>query len=144
MKIQIRPLTSDDYYSLIALWEKSGLNFQPRGRDSRVAMTRQMSRIPDFFIGAFDRGKLIGSVIATSDGRKGWINRLAVDPAYRRKGVGKLLVKKAEDILTKSGVEVFAVLVEGENVASFRLFESLGYTSLPEIHYYRRKVNEDA
>jgi hypothetical protein len=37
-----------------------------------------MKENPDFFIGAFENGKLIGAVTANSDGQKGWINRLAL------------------------------------------------------------------
>ena len=54
---------------------------------------------PGGFIGAFADGKLVGIVVATHDGRKGWINRLAVHPDYRRRGIAKKLIEEAEEYL---------------------------------------------
>ena len=99
---EIRNLSIEDYDSIIKLWERAGLPCKPKGRDSRLMMEKQMAAFPDLFIGAFYRGKLVGIVIGSCDGRmKGWVNRLAVDPEYRGKGLGQRLVSKVEKALEK-------------------------------------------
>ncbi|HEY5620566.1 MAG TPA: GNAT family N-acetyltransferase, partial [Candidatus Bathyarchaeia archaeon] len=112
MKLETRVLGLKDYDALLSLWNKAGLSHRPEGRDSRSSIIAQMRRDKGLFLGAFWENRLVGSVIASYDGRKGWINRLAVDPEERRKGVAKTLVETAESVLRDRGSLIIAVLVE--------------------------------
>lgn len=141
--MEIRRLTSNDYQNLVHLWLKAGLPFKPKGRDSPESIARQMKANPDFFIGAFENGELIGAVIASSDTRKGWINRLAVDPDYRRKGVAKTLIAEAEKALRQRGIKIFCALIEDSNVASKELFKKCGYVEHRDIIYFSKRDSED-
>jgi ribosomal protein S18 acetylase RimI-like enzyme len=85
-------------------------------------------------------GRLVGVVLGTSDGRKGWINRLAVDAMCRRRGIGRRLVLEAERRLAAAGMKIFACLIEDENTMSMKVFESLGYAKHPEIVYFARRT----
>ena len=40
------------------------------------------------FFGLLEQSKLIGVCIANWDGRRGWINRLAIDPDFRGRQTG--------------------------------------------------------
>ena len=83
----LRRLTINDYDAIIALWQRSGLtSIRPTGRDSREAFAKQIVG-GQIAIGLEEADRLIGVVIATHDTRKGWINRLAIDPDYRRRRV---------------------------------------------------------
>jgi len=139
MKYQIRKLTIDDYDSLLALWDKCALPYRPRGRDTREAIAREMKRDETGFLGMFDGRRMIGFVLATSDGRKGWINRLAVDPDYQRQGLGTYLINESEQFLYKLGLKVIAILIEGDNVASYETFKKAGYVPHPDIAYYSKR-----
>jgi len=132
-----------DYDLIVKLWEDSGLESRPRGRDSKKAIEAQMKANPEYFIGAFEGTKLIGAVIASDDGRKGWINRLAVDPEHRRQGVAQALVAEAEKVLRKNGIRIFTALTMDHNSASKSLFRKLGYRELDEVKYFSKKENED-
>lgn len=118
--------------------------FRPRGRDSRKAIEAQMKEDPDFFLGVFEHSRLIGTVIASSDGRKGWIKRLAVDPEHRRKGIATALIAEAEKTFRKRGVRVFCVLVKNSNESSKNLFMKLGYEELKDIRYFSKSDSEEA
>ena len=87
LDVKIRTLTVNDYDKMVKLWEDSGLESRPKGRDSKKAIEAQMKANPEYFIGAFEGLRLIGTVIASDDGRKGWVNHLAVDPEHRRLGI---------------------------------------------------------
>jgi len=141
--MEIRRLRVDDYPELVHLWLKAGLPFKPKGRDSPEAIARQMEINPDFFIGAFENGKLVGAVIASSDVRKGWINRLAVDPDYRRRGVAKTLIAEAEKALRKKGLRIFCALIEESNVASRELFKKCGYVEHRDIIYFSKRDSDE-
>jgi ribosomal protein S18 acetylase RimI-like enzyme len=113
---------------------------EPRthGRDSRTAIRSQLRIARNRYLGAFDGGRLVGAVLGTQDGRKGWINRLAVHPDYRRRRLASRLVRTCERGLREQGIRMFAALIEPENSASEAVFRALGYEVLP-ILYARRK-----
>ena len=101
-----------DYEGILELWLRSGLPFKQKGRDSKTMMERHMTAFPELFIGAFKATKLVGVVIGSYDGRmKGWINRLAVDPTFRREGIGSKLIHELEKTLRKLCTEIFFALV---------------------------------
>ena len=140
----LRTLTMNDYTAMIKLWETAGLPFKPRGRDGREAIARQMRENPDFFIGVFDEnGKLLGVVVLSCDGRKGWINRLAVHPEYRRRGVAKTLIAEGEKVLRKRGMLIFCALIEDYNEVSKSLFRKCGYVEHRDIIYFSKRDSEE-
>lgn len=143
MGMTFRKFRLEDYDRVMELWQLCGLPLKPRGRDSREEISRQLEKPQVIFLVAEAEDRIVGTVLATHDGRKGWINRLAVDPAYRRKGLAQMLVRLAEEELEKAGLKMFAALIEKDNQASIRLFEKLGYEFHPEIKYFTRKKSSD-
>jgi len=141
--MEIRPLTFEAYDSIIVIWQRADLSFRIEGRDSRKMMRREFENNPDLIIGAFEKGELVGVIIGTDDGRKGWINRLAVEPNFRRKGVAKELISALEEALKKRGRRIFCTLVEDWNKASLSLFKNAGYLKHEDIFYLSKRENED-
>jgi N-acetylglutamate synthase len=140
----LRHLTSDDHAAILALWQRAGLNsIRPEGRDSRPEFDRQLAG-GQIAIGLEENGRLIGVVLATNDTRKGWINRLAIDPDYRRQGYGEQLVRAAEEALRAAGMKLIAAFIEEGNAASLTLFEKLGYAAHPTIVYVSKRDSIDA
>jgi ribosomal protein S18 acetylase RimI-like enzyme len=142
--IEIRLLSPDYYDHLISLWEKAGLSYRPKGRDSREEISRQMKENPDFFLGAFLEGELVGCIIATFDGRKGWINRLTVLPEHRRQGIAQVLITGAEDALRKRGAEVIGILIYEDNVPSLNLFQRMGYLIGEDLVYLSKRDRRES
>lgn len=143
-EITFRKLNPEDYDQIIGLWEEANLPYKPKGRDSREAIKRQMEADPELFLGAFHGERLVGTVIGSYDFRmKGWINRLAVHPAYRGIGIAKKLVAEMERILKGKGVLVIAALIEMPNPASLSLFKKLGYTVHNNIVYVTKRESSE-
>ena len=82
-------------------------------------------------------------MVGSYDGRKGWINRLAIDPDHRRQGIGQLLIARIEKSLTEKGARIIAALVEASNLKSISLFEKLGYVADNGILYLSKRESED-
>jgi ribosomal protein S18 acetylase RimI-like enzyme len=139
--LEIRVFRIEDYDRVMAIWASGHLPLKPQGRDSRENIARQIGLLNVRFLVAEDGegGQIIGTVLATHDGRKGWINRLAVDPVVRRKGIGARLVRAAEDWLGSQGMDILACLIEEDNAVSMAVFEKLGYMKHPEIIYFAKR-----
>jgi ribosomal protein S18 acetylase RimI-like enzyme len=139
-----RRLKTSEIPAMMGLWKKSGLPIREKTRDSPKALRAEMKASPQNFIGAFDGKELIGLVLATSDGRKGWINRLAVEPSHRHKGIALRLIQEAEEELVSRGIHLFSGLIEKGNEASFALFAKAGYEITEDVIYVRKELVEDA
>ncbi|MBU8932901.1 MAG: GNAT family N-acetyltransferase [candidate division Zixibacteria bacterium] len=139
----IRELTIDDYDDLIRVWGDAGLPFRPFGRDSRERIEIEMARKDTTFIGLFEDDRLIALGLATFDGRKGWINRVAVDPDHRHRGLASKIITECEDFLEGLGVEIMACLIEEYNTPSMALFRKHGYLYGEDIHYFSKRKSED-
>jgi len=137
--MDIRELRPEDYDALITLWEAAGLPYRPKGRDSREAIQRQLNQPTAIYLVAELNGKIVGSALGTHDGRKGWINRVAVHPDYRHRGIARRLVEAVEQRFRELGIGIFAALIEDWNKTSMEVFERLGYQRHQDIYYYSKR-----
>jgi len=139
--LKIRGFRIEDYDRVMELWAEGGLPLKPQGRDGRDQIARQIEMPNVLFLVAEEGkgGRVVGTVLATHDGRKGWINRLAVDAALRKRGIGALLVREAEGWLESRGMDILACLIEDDNAVSMAVFEKLGYKKHPEIIYFAKR-----
>jgi ribosomal protein S18 acetylase RimI-like enzyme len=138
-EILIRPFRIEDYDGLIRLWQSVDLPFKSRGRDQRhkiLAEIQQPTAL--FYVGEAD-GKIVASILGSHDGRKGWINRLAVLPGYRQQGIARQLVERVEQELERLGIEIAACLIEEYNSGSMEFFEHLGYVRHTDIFYFSKR-----
>jgi ribosomal protein S18 acetylase RimI-like enzyme len=142
--ISIEELTAEDYRELTCLWERAGLPFRPLGRDSEENIRRQLESGHVRILGAYESGKLVGTVMLTHDGRKGWINRLAVLPEMRNRGIATRLIEESERYFKALGFEIFCALIESDKLESKRLFEKLGYKRESEIEYFAKRLRREA
>ncbi len=142
-EIALEPLSLSNYEELTALWMRAGLKFRPQGRDSRGALKRQLQSKVVWLIGARHGQTLVGAVMPSHDTRRGWINRLAVDLAYQRQGIGEILVQEAMRQLHAAGIEIIAATIENRNVASLSLFKKMGFLVDEEIRYASHRLSPD-
>jgi len=141
----VRRMVAEDYGDVLDLWERAGLaSVRGRGRVSREAVRRQLRLDSSVFLVAEAEGRIVGVVLGSHDGRKGWISRLAVDPEFRRRGIAQDLILKVEEALRKRGIRVFSALILKANKPSQRLFTKMGYRGNPFILYVSKRLDEEA
>jgi len=141
-RIVVRPLKESELRPMVDLWKSSGLPCRPKGRDSMRSLKLQLKGNPELFLGAFEAGRLVGVVLASDDGRKGWINRLAVVPDERGKGIAKRLIRESERVLRKRGRRLFCAQIEGYNDVSMALFLRAGYKKEDDIFYFTKRESK--
>ncbi|MDD1748175.1 MAG: GNAT family N-acetyltransferase [Methanomassiliicoccales archaeon] len=135
----VRSMTPEDYPALVRLWEDAGLTYHPKGRDSKARVIKELGTPMALFLVAESEGRLIGSLLGTTDGRKGWINRLAVHPEHQRKGVAMALLKEMERRFDERGILVLCALIQGDNASSQTFFAKAGYVEDPTVVYYTKR-----
>jgi ribosomal protein S18 acetylase RimI-like enzyme len=123
--MQIREFKIDDYAQVLALWRTGGLVISRS--DSQEGLRRQLERDADLFLVAQENNRIVGVIMGRWDGRRGWINHLAVAPDQQGKGLGSLLVNQVEDRLKAKGCEKINLLIEASNSSVPEFYERLGY-----------------
>ena len=143
--VSIRQLGLEDYDRWMSLWERAGLHSaRPLGRDSREAFGAQFAAHTHIMLGLERDLELIAVVLVTHDGRKGWINRLAVLPEHRRQRYAARLLQEAERVLKAQGIHVIAALIEPDNEASLAFFRQAGYAETAGMHYVSKRDRSEA
>jgi N-acetylglutamate synthase len=132
-----------DYPAVMQLWNDADLSCRCEGRDSRKNIQWQLKQPCTIYLVATDHKTIIGTVFGTHDARKGWINRLAVSPNYRKKGIATLLVGELEHRFSVLGIDIVACLIEDWNTVSMEVFEKLGYEKHSDIVYFSKRKNQD-
>jgi putative acetyltransferase len=125
MQAEIHPFTNTHYSAARTLWEVTegvGLN----DADERLPIERFLERNPGLSKVATIEGRVVGTILAGHDGRRGFIHHLAVDPSARRMGVAQALVRQAVRALESEGITRCHVLVYADNVAGRAFWESAG------------------
>ena len=123
--IQFREFQLADYSQVIALWRRVGLIV---GRsDSPESLRKKLERDPDLFLVAQEGDRIVGVIVGSYDGRRGWINHLAVAPEHQSAGLGSMLVNQVEERLRPKGCEKVNLLIEPTNERIQGFYEQLGY-----------------
>ncbi|WP_327089745.1 GNAT family N-acetyltransferase [Nonomuraea sp. NBC_01738] len=83
------------------------------------------------WLGAFDaEDRLVGAVAWEETAELVDLNRLVVDPAALRQGIGLALVK---EVLARAGERRVEVSTGRDNAPARRLYERLGFTGLGDV-----------
>jgi predicted GNAT family N-acyltransferase len=76
------------------------------------------------------RGQVIGCVLVAFSGNVAKARQLAIEGAYRGRGIGAELMKRAEQAILARNIRT--VMLHGR-VTARGLFEKLGYTAVSEV-----------
>jgi RimJ/RimL family protein N-acetyltransferase len=110
----MRPITLEDLTSLITLWRVAGLKISPT--DTVTGLRRHIGVSGNLAIALYATdGTIIGSVLGSDDGRRGWVNHLAIHPDYQGQGLGRLLIETIAARLKAQGCEKINLLITGPN-----------------------------
>lgn len=76
-------------------------------------------------------GRAVGMVhVQMLSATEAWLEGIRVDPALRRRGVGRALTARALDISRERGAQVARMFIDGDNIASQQMASGLGFTRI--------------
>ena len=135
--MRIRDYVDGDYKQVAEVWKRC-FSGRLRPIDSKNTMRCVVERAPRMFLVAEEKGKIIGTVYATYDGRQAAIHRLAVLPENQRKGIGRKLLKELLTRMRKlRPVEIITHADPKEHVIG--LYQELGIKKVKAV-YMKRKI----
>ena len=130
-----RVMQITDYDAVVALWRAcEGLSL--RDADSRSGIDNYLRRNPGLSFVAEKEARIVGSIMAGHDGKRGYIQHMAVDQSVRNRGIATKLVERCLAALKKQGIEKSHVHVLKDNQAGRAYWSARGWTRRSEIVMY--------
>ena len=124
--MHVRPCTSHDRASVIALWERVFPDDPPHNAPAKMFDAKLAMR-DDMLLVATDAGTVIGTAMVGYDGHRGWLYTVAVAPEHRRRGTGTALVRHAVGALRAAGCVKVNLQIRATNAAVRGFYEALGF-----------------
>jgi ribosomal protein S18 acetylase RimI-like enzyme len=138
--MHIRPYQPADQATVIDLWRRCDL--VRAWNDPHKDIARKLKVNAEWFLVGEMDGRIVATVMAGYEGHRGWINYLAVDPAQRRHGLGRMLMKRAEELLRAAGCPKINLQIRSGNEEVIAFYRSLGYQVDP-VNSMGKRLDQD-
>jgi putative acetyltransferase len=141
MTTTIRAMTFADYRAALELWQNSeGLGLSDA--DSEEGIGAFLERNPGFSAVALnDSGALIGAVLCGHDGRRGCLYHLAVDRAYRKRGVATRLLAWCLERLAAERIQKCNIFLYADNTAGAAFWERAGFVPRGDLRVFQKPIS---
>jgi ribosomal protein S18 acetylase RimI-like enzyme len=134
-----------DRRGLVELWQRCELTRPWNDPDRDI--DRKVAHGGGLFVavgGPPEAATVVGSVMAGYDGHRGWINYLAVDPAWRRSGLASRLMVVAEGYLRALGAPKVNLQIRIENRDAMDFYLAIGFDTDAVVSMGKRLVDDDS
>lgn len=142
MTVQIKDMNIDHYDEIFAMWQITSKRALSKA-DSREEIERYLKRNKGLSQIAVIDGKIVGTVLAGHDGRRGFIHHMAVMPEYRRHGIAKAMAEKAIEKLAKEGISKTHIFTYCDNSAGQAFWGNMGFEKRNDIFVYSYEKKND-
>lgn len=140
MNTRIRAMVIDDYPAVLDLWQRSegiGLNES----DTREAVDAYLRRNPGMSaVSESDADVIVGAVLCGHDGRRGYLHHLAVEPAFRRHGLGRQLLAWSFERFQEAGVPRCNILVFQDNESGADFWSHNGWNARTDLRVFQKVI----
>lgn len=140
-QIEYKTMNVDDIEVALSFLDNiQGIHLHQNGEDSVEGLTTYLNRNPGLSFIAMSNEKVVGVIFCGHDGRRGFINHLAVAKEYRHKGVASKLINMVEICLTEIGINKEALFVLKENEAAISFYETIGWKEESIVKIYSKII----
>ena len=128
--MNIRPFETDDTTAVVKLWQACEL--VKHWNDPHKDIARKLTVQPELFLVGEMPVDGAPSVMASAmfgfEGHRGWVNYLAVAPAFQRQSFARQLMAAGEQLLLALGCPKINLQVRTSNAGVIAMYDKLGYT----------------
>jgi len=142
IEMTIRPYSPEDENTVIKLWRKCDL-LRP-WNNPKLDIQRKLKVNPELFLLGLVNGEAVATVMGGYEGHRGWVNYLAVDPAYRRRGLGRQIMEAVEGKILAMGCPKINLLIRRDNPAAVNFYETMGYKMDEVVSMGKRLVGDES
>jgi ribosomal protein S18 acetylase RimI-like enzyme len=139
--MQIRSFERADEAAVVALWEECRLTRPWNYPHKDIA--RKLAVQPELFVVGVVDGTLMATVMAGYEGHRGWVNYLAVAPAFRGRGFARALMQHVEELLLRRGCPKVSLLVRTSNPEVVAFYRHLGYIQDEAVSMGKRLIVDE-
>jgi ribosomal protein S18 acetylase RimI-like enzyme len=134
MPVALREFTAQDYDAVIALW-RSADGVTLRDADSRTSIADYLVRNAglSFVAVDVDEDRLVGAVLCGTDGRRGYLQHMAVTTSHQRRGIGRALAERCLAALRERGILKCHLMVVTTNSTALAFWSTLGWAERTDI-----------
>jgi N-acetylglutamate synthase len=130
--IVVREFSSADYDEVMELW-RSAEGVTLRDADARAPLTAYLAQHRGLSFVATDSDRIVGAVLCGTDGRRGYLQHLAVAETHRRRGIGRELAERCVAALSARGVDKCHLMVVSDNAEAKAFWSRLGWKKRDDI-----------
>ncbi len=131
----IREMTIEDYDEVYAMWLTTSKRALSKA-DEREQMKRYLTHNSGMSQVAVVDGKIVGTVLAGHDGRRGFIHHMAVMPEYRRRRIGHALAQTAIEKIKAEGIDKTHIFCYQNNETGQSFWRDFGFTKRDDVFVY--------
>ena len=123
----VRPYSPADEARVLGMWQACKLTRPWNNPLKDIA--RKLENSPGLFFVGVVEDQIVATAMAGYDGHRGWVNYLAVHPAYQRNGLGTQIMKVIEERLLALGCPKINLQIRTGNTDAMRFYEKLGHST---------------
>jgi ribosomal protein S18 acetylase RimI-like enzyme len=134
-EVSLQEFSMEDYLDACAFWRDTpgvGLSIS----DQPDAIAAFLARNPGLSFVARHGRALAGTVLCGHDGRRGYLYHAAVEPLYRRTGLGRRLVAASMRGLAEAGIVRCHLMVYADNAQGLEFWRRLGAFERADLDIY--------
>lgn len=141
MNIEYKSMTIQDYPIIKNMWMQAD-NISFSESDTEFQINKYLEQNPKCSFVAVDGKRIVGTVIAGDDARRGFINHLYVLPEYRNLGIGNRLLYHAEQALANRYPTKSYVFVKADNFKGIEYWKKNCYILCEDFVTMRKSLSD--
>ena len=133
-------MAASDYDAVVTLWRGiPGIGLDDNS-DSRRGITRYLKRNPGLSFVALVQGAVVGAVLSGHDGRRGYLQHLAVATTHRKLGIGKALTVRCLNALGKRRIPKCNIFLFRSNSKGRSFWKHNGWNLRLDLSVLQKKT----
>lgn len=131
----IREMKIEDYDEVYKMWQVTTKRALSKA-DEKPQMERYLKHNDGMSQVAVIDGKIVGTVLAGHDGRRGFIHHMAVAPEYRRRRIGHALAETAIKKIGEQGIDKTHIFCYQNNETGQSFWRDFGFKKRDDVFVY--------
>ena len=134
-------MSESDLPAVLTFWRDTpgvGLN----DGDTPAGLRVYLDRNPGLSLVARHDSQIVGAVLCGHDGRRGYLNHLAVLPEYRNQGLGRSLVDRCLAALASLGILKCNIFLYTDNGSGEQFWNRCGWSEREDLKVLQRRTTD--